>query len=95
MRIKESDRIEAVINTLKTAGIKAWYQNGNLYVEGGKPVGGIFDGGNDHRTVMSAVVLSAFAKGNSVVTGAEAHKKSYPEFFEHLKLLGGDIDVEI
>lgn len=95
LRIKESDRIEAVINTLKTAGIKAWYQNGNLYVEGGKPVGGIFDGGNDHRTVMSAVVLSAFAKGNSVVTGAEAHKKSYPEYFEHLKLLGGDIDVEI
>lgn len=95
LRIKESDRVEAVIKTLKTAGITAWYNCGNLYINGGKPTGGVFDGGKDHRTVMSAAVLSAYADGKSTIIGAEASKKSYPAFFDDLKSLGGNIDVEI
>ncbi len=95
LRVKESDRIEAVISTLKNAGISAYYNKSNLYITGGNVLGGVFDGGNDHRTVMSATILSSYAKGSSTINGAEAYTKSYPEFYNDYKLLGGIVDVEI
>ena len=95
LRIKESDRINAVIDTLTVAGVKSWYSNGNLHIVGGEVLGGNFDGGNDHRTVMSATVLGSYGKGDFTIKGAEAHQKSYPEFFNDFIKLGGVVDVEI
>lgn len=98
LRLKESDRIEAIIKTLGAAGIKAEYSSGRggtITVYGGKPVGAKFSGGGDHRTVMSAAVLAAGAEGVSEICGAEAAAKSYPEFFNDLKRLGGKADVLI
>ena len=66
-----------------------------MHVVGGVVKGGVFDGGNDHRTVMSSAVLASNASGNSTIIGAEAHVKSYPQFFNDLIKLGGVIDVEI
>lgn len=96
LRLKESDRINAIITTLGAAGIKAEYSlaaGGTITVYGGKPVGAKFSGGGDHRTVMSAAVLAAGAEGVSFISGAEAVAKSYPEFFNDLKRLGGKADV--
>ncbi len=95
LKLKESDRIEGIINNLKKAKIKAKYKNGNLIVYGGKPKAGTFSGDNDHRTVMSAVVLATFTKENSVVLGAEAIEKSYPSFLKDYIALGGKVDGNI
>ena len=95
LKIKESDRINAIIKTLASCGIKAVSDGENLTVFGGNPKGGIFDGGNDHRTVMSSAVIACGADGVSVIDGAEHCAKSYPEFFEDLKRLGGKVDVNI
>ncbi len=95
LRIKESDRIEAVLRSLNASGIKAKYEGGNLYITGGKPKGGTFEGGNDHRTVMSCAVLASRAQGESVILGAEAITKSYPAFFEDYRALGGIADVKV
>ena len=95
LKIKESDRIAAIINTLKSCGIKAEYDGIALTVYGGTPKGGKFDGGKDHRTVMSAAVIGAAADGVSTIDGAEYCAKSYPDFFEDIKLLGGKLDVGI
>ena len=98
LRLKESDRIEAIIKTLGAAGIKAEYSSGRggtITIYGGLPVGAKFSGGGDHRTVMSAAVLAAGAEGVSEICGAEAAAKSYPEFFNDLKRLGGKADVLI
>lgn len=95
LRLKESDRIEAIINTLAAADIRAEYSEGNLFVYGGAPKGGKFCGGNDHRTVMSAAVLAANAAGGSVITGAEAAEKSYPKFFNDFNSLGGKSNVAL
>ena len=43
-------------------------------------------GHNDHRIVMSLAVLLTLTGG--VIDGAEAVKKSYPDFFRHLESLG-------
>jgi 3-phosphoshikimate 1-carboxyvinyltransferase len=95
LEIKESNRILGIINNLNSAGIKAEYDGNNLTVYGGKVGCGAFNGDNDHRTVMSAVVLSAFSSGESIVKGVEAVNKSYPIFFEDFKGLGGITDGDI
>ena len=95
LKIKESDRILGIINNLKNAKIKAKYHKGNLIVYGGKPKAGTFSGDNDHRTVMSAVVLASQVKDSSVVLGAEAINKSYPSFFRDFIALGGKVDGDI
>ena len=95
LKIKESDRIQAVINTLKSAKIKAEYVGEDLIIYGGTPVGATFDGGKDHRTVMSSTILALGAEGCSEILGAEYHKKSYPSFFEDVKKLGGILRVDI
>lgn len=93
LKIKESDRIAAIINTLESCGIKAEYDGNALTVHGGTPKGGTFDGGKDHRTVMSAAVIGAAANGVSTITQAEYCAKSYPDFFKDIKRLGGKADV--
>lgn len=93
LKIKESDRIAAIIGTLKTCGIRAEYDGSALTVYGGTPKGGVFSGGKDHRTVMSAAVIACAANGASTVEDAEYCAKSYPSFFEDIKLSGGKVDV--
>lgn len=95
LKIKESDRIAAIIDTLKTCGVRAEYDGAALAVYGGAPKGGDFSGGKDHRTVMSAAVIASAADGVSTIDGAEYCAKSYPSFFEDIKLLGGKADVNI
>lgn len=92
---KESDRLQAVLNTLRAAGIESETDGKKLVIYGGKPHGGIFDSGADHRTAMSAAILACFAEGESVINGAEAVNKSYTIFYEDLKKLGGKIDGDI
>lgn len=89
LRIKESDRIKTVLAALKSMGVKAEETADGMIIHGGAVHGGIIDGANDHRIVMAFSVAAAFANGESTVIGAEAVNKSYPEFFEALKRMGG------
>ena len=95
LRMKESDRIEAVIEQLRAAGVQCQFDNGNLTIHGGKPHSATFQGGNDHRTVMSATVLALGAQGASTVVGCEPVNKSYTEFFNDIIKLGGQINVDV
>ena len=89
LKLKESDRIGAIINTLFTCGVRAEFDGEGIIVYGGKPKGCVFSGGKDHRTVMSAAIIAAAADGCSEITDTEYTAKSYPAFFEDIKLLGG------
>ncbi|MBO7368875.1 MAG: 3-phosphoshikimate 1-carboxyvinyltransferase [Clostridia bacterium] len=95
LKIKESDRVKAIIDMLKVAGIDCHVEGNDLVIIGGKPHGGVFEGGNDHRTVMSSAILACFSGGASTVSGAEAVNKSYPDFIKDLIKLGGRADVGI
>ena len=83
------------MSTLSVAGIKAEYDGEKITVHGGKVTGGKFDGGKDHRTVMSAVVLASGAETGSKIIDAKYYEKSYPTFVSDYKKLGGEINVEI
>lgn len=95
LRLKESDRVQAIIDQLHVAGIRCDCDNDSLFIHGGAPHGATFSGGNDHRTVMSATVLALGAKGESTLHGAEPFTKSYPSFYNDISKLGGQIHVDV
>jgi len=94
LRIKESDRLKAVTDTLLKLGADVFATDSSLTIKGKAALnGGKVDGYNDHRIVMMAAIASAVCREDVTICGAEAVEKSYPEFFNHFKLLGGVIDV--
>lgn len=96
LKIKESDRVKAIEDMLSVAKVRTERSGNDLIVYGeNRPIGGLFSGGNDHRTVMSSTILASFSSGASTVFGAEAVKKSYVGFFDDIKSIGGKIDVHL
>ena len=95
LRIKESDRAKGIVDTLSQAGAQVELDNNQITILGTTPKCAVFDGKNDHRTVMSSAVLALLVDGESKIIGAEAVNKSYPTFFEKVKSLGGEINVDI
>lgn len=92
LRLKESDRIKTTIAALNQMGIKTEEKPDGMIIYGGEPKGAVIDGAGDHRIVMAFSVAAAYAKGESVIMGAEAISKSYPEFFEEFKKLEGKVN---
>lgn len=95
LRMKESDRVQAIIDQLSAVGIRCDFANCCLFVHGGSPRGATLLGGNDHRTAMSATALALGANGESIIVGAEPVNKSYTEFFDDVLRLGGQINVNV
>lgn len=87
LRLKESDRGLAMQEELGKLGAAVKVLNNAILVEPGElRADTVLDGHNDHRIVMAlAVILSAV--GGSI-TGAEAVRKSLPDFWERFKQLG-------
>ena len=95
LRIKESDRIRATVDMLKSLGADASETKDGLIVRGKKRLpGGTVDSCNDHRIAMSAAVASIVCEGEVRILKAEAVRKSYPGFFEDFQKLGGKVTLE-
>ena len=94
LRLKESDRLATVCRMLKALGGACAEEADSLTVYGvpGLP-GGVVDGANDHRIVMSAAVAATRCQEPVVIRGAEAVKKSYPGFWRDYEGLGGEVRV--
>ncbi len=92
LRLKESDRIKTTIAALNQMGVKTEEKPDGMIIYSSSPRGAVIDGAGDHRIVMAFSVAAAFAKGESVITGAEAISKSYPEFFEDFEKLEGKVN---
>ncbi len=95
LKYKESDRIKAILDMLSSVGVKCEYKDKKIVVYGGVVKGGKINSYNDHRIVMASTVLSVKVQDKIEIVGADAVKKSYPEFFEDIKKLGGKIDVDM
>lgn len=94
LRIKESDRIRSIEKLLSSAKIKTQRKNDDLYVYGGKVYGVNFTS-DDHRMIMASAILSAYAEGTSIIEDVKAVDKSYPQFFEDFKNVGGSFSVDM
>ena len=93
LRIKESDRISAMESELKKLGIDIQSTDDSITIVGGASHGGIVEGHNDHRVVMSLAVLAALGTEPVIIQGAEAINKSYPGFFTDLQSVGIKIEI--
>ena len=83
LRLKESDRLAAMYETLTALGGSAEIGADYLVIHGsGGLRGGTVQAHNDHRVVMAAAVAAAGASGAVTINGTEAVNKSYPAFFE-------------
>ncbi|WIF95377.1 3-phosphoshikimate 1-carboxyvinyltransferase [Caminicella sporogenes] len=93
LRIKESDRLKAISTELKKIGADVKELEDGLVIRGKENLkGGVVDSWNDHRIVMALAVASIKCTQPVVITGCGAVKKSYPNFWEDFKSLGGTID---
>ncbi len=90
LRVKESDRLEAIARLVRAAGGRIELRADGFTVEGGRPlVSGTVEAGGDHRMAMAAAVLGAGVPGGMRVEGMEAAAVSYPDFVRHWRQLGG------
>ena len=53
--------------------------------------GAVIDPHNDHRIAMACAVAALGAEGQTTVQNAECVRKSYPQFFTHLRQIGAEI----
>lgn len=93
LRVKESDRLAAVVALVRAFGGSAEVDGDDLVVQGGTALsGGAFDAGGDHRMAMAAAVAAAGVEDGrtSVIDGFASVDTSYPGFADHLALLAGD-----
>jgi len=91
LRVKESDRIAALVAGFVALGIPA-DERPDGFVVGGpsgrrRPRGGTADARGDHRMAMAFAVAALAAEGPSRIDGADAVAISYPDFFATLERL--------
>ena len=91
LRIKESDRCDAMAEELRKFGVSVAVNDDDVVVfpkEFHKPPA-VLNGHNDHRVVMALAILCTIFGGE--IEGAEAVNKSFPDFFEKLQSVGIDV----
>ena len=94
LRLKESDRLTTVSQMLRALGGAVSEEEDGLTVYGVSTLpGGTVDGAGDHRIVMAAAVAASRCQGPVTICGAEAVKKSYPNFWRDYESLGGAVHV--
>ena len=88
LRVKESDRIAALVAGLRGLGADVEESSDGFRVSGARRLtGGVADAAGDHRLAMAFAVAALGARGDSRICGAEAVAVSYPGFFETLERL--------
>jgi 3-phosphoshikimate 1-carboxyvinyltransferase len=93
VRIKESDRLNAIATELNKLGADVREFDDGLVINGKDSlIGGVVDSWNDHRIAMALAIASIKCKDEIIIKNSEAVKKSYPHFWEDFKKLGGKID---
>jgi 3-phosphoshikimate 1-carboxyvinyltransferase len=92
LRYKESDRLMSLYLELRKMGAQISMNQDSLTVEGPCDLhGAVIDPHNDHRIAMACAVAALGASGETQIQSAECVRKSYPNFFSDLHLLGVDV----
>jgi 3-phosphoshikimate 1-carboxyvinyltransferase len=88
LRVKESDRITALVQGLRTLGADANELPDGFHVRAGNRLtGGVVQAHGDHRLAMAFAVAGLTASEPVTIEGADAAAVSYPSFFTDLDRL--------
>lgn len=92
LRVKESNRLDAIQQILNTLGVQYEQHNDSLAITGaGKNFtfdGGSFNSFEDHRIAMCAAISSVRSTGDIHIDDIESIPTSFPNFFSNLEQLG-------
>lgn len=89
LRVKETDRIQVVADSLNAMGANVVPTEDGMIITGPTPLHGAdLETFGDHRIGMMATIAALLVRdGNVVLDRAEAINTSYPSFFEDLETL--------
>jgi len=86
LRVKESDRIVAIVKELTKLGANITERPDGMEIVGGKALNGTeLESYDDHRIAMSLAIAALVAKGKTSINRAESAAISYPSFIPTLQ----------
>jgi 3-phosphoshikimate 1-carboxyvinyltransferase len=92
---KESNRALTLQQEFQKLGVEIKLQDDLMLIEGGSKIkSASISSHNDHRIAMAGAVAALGAEGEIEIGNAEAINKSYPDFYEHLQMLGASVIVD-
>jgi len=84
LRVKETDRIRAIVEGLSRMGAKIVEKPDGFEIFGTTELSGnIVDSYNDHRIAMSLAIAASFAKGKTVIREFQCVDISFPGFIKN------------
>lgn len=88
LKVKETNRIDAVVNELKKLGANITATDDGMIIEGPTKLhGASLTTYGDHRIGMMGAVASLITEGDVTLDDAECIAVSYPTFFDHVEKL--------
>ncbi len=90
LRVKETDRIDAMVKNLRLLGAEVEEFQDGMTITGGKPLkGATVHSYDDHRIAMAMGIAALGATGDTTIEEAQCASVSFPEFFQTIKRLRG------
>ncbi|VAW84602.1 3-phosphoshikimate 1-carboxyvinyltransferase [hydrothermal vent metagenome] len=80
LRVKESDRIQAMADGLAVLGVDAQSQQDGIIIKGGEYKGGVVESRGDHRIAMSFAIAALRASGEISIKECDNVRTSFPGF---------------
>ncbi len=88
LKVKETNRIDTIVNNLKAMGADVIATDDGMIINGGKALhGAIIDSKLDHRIAMSFAVAGLNADGETEILGSECVDISFPGFYDLLNII--------
>ncbi|WP_313130555.1 3-phosphoshikimate 1-carboxyvinyltransferase [Anaerocolumna sp.] len=86
LKVKESNRIDVMVNNLSRMGADIMATEDGMIINGGLPLrGAAVDSKLDHRIAMSFTIAGLVSEGPVEILGAECVNISYPTFYKDLE----------
>ena len=86
LKVKESNRIDTVVEGLRAMGADAVATDDGMIIHGGKTLhGAVIDSHLDHRIAMSFAVAGLMCEEPTTILNADSVVISYPDFYESLE----------
>lgn len=86
LRVKETDRIDAMVKNLRALGVEVEEFEDGLAIEGPQKLkGATVEAYEDHRIAMAMGIAGLIASGETVIDGAEWAQVSFPDFWDALE----------
>lgn len=90
---KESNRAVALQEEFGKMGVEITVKGDVMSIIGGASIRGArVHSHNDHRIAMACAIASTKADGDTFIDDAQAVNKSYPDFYTHVRQLGGYVE---